>query len=96
VLNVGKSAQVQTGRSVIYSKKGGAAASAPLAVSAAITILNRGGSFIDAGIALSAVICVVEPGASHLGHVFKGEGYGTPTDERWCINSVSLRLEAKH
>ena len=67
VLNVGKSAHVQTGRSVIYSKKGGAAASAALAVSAAISILNRGGSFIDAGIALSAVICVVEPGASHLG-----------------------------
>lgn len=32
---------------------------------------------------------------SHLGHVFKGEGYETPTDERWCINSVSLRLEPK-
>jgi peptide-methionine (R)-S-oxide reductase len=30
---------------------------------------------------------------SHLGHVFTGEGYDTPTDERWCINSVSLRLE---
>jgi peptide-methionine (R)-S-oxide reductase len=30
---------------------------------------------------------------SHLGHVFTGEGYGTPTDERWCINSISLRLE---
>lgn len=30
---------------------------------------------------------------SHLGHVFRGEGYATPTDERWCINSVSLRLE---
>jgi peptide-methionine (R)-S-oxide reductase len=29
---------------------------------------------------------------SHLGHVFEGEGYGTPTDQRWCINSVSLRL----
>ena len=29
---------------------------------------------------------------SHLGHVFAGEGYPTPTDERWCINSVSLRL----
>lgn len=29
---------------------------------------------------------------SHLGHVFTGEGYGTPTDERWCINSISLRL----
>ena len=27
---------------------------------------------------------------SHLGHVFSGEGYGPPTDERWCINSVSL------
>jgi peptide-methionine (R)-S-oxide reductase len=30
---------------------------------------------------------------SHLGHVFRGEGYPTPTDERYCINSVSLRLE---
>jgi methionine-R-sulfoxide reductase len=32
---------------------------------------------------------------SHLGHVFRGEGYPVPTDERWCINSVSLRLEAE-
>ncbi|MCI0686107.1 MAG: peptide-methionine (R)-S-oxide reductase MsrB [Sporichthyaceae bacterium] len=30
---------------------------------------------------------------SHLGHVFEGEGYGTPTDQRYCINSVSLKLE---
>src|SRR4051794_18607577 len=30
---------------------------------------------------------------SHLGHVFEGEGYQTPTDERWCINSISLTLE---
>jgi len=30
---------------------------------------------------------------SHLGHVFEGEGYPTPTDQRWCINSVSLTLE---
>jgi peptide-methionine (R)-S-oxide reductase len=29
---------------------------------------------------------------SHLGHVFHGEGYGTPTDDRYCINSVSIRL----
>lgn len=31
----------------------------------------------------------------HLGHVFSGEGYHTPTDERFCINSVSLRLIAR-
>lgn len=30
---------------------------------------------------------------SHLGHVFSGEGYGTPTDLRYCINSISLKLE---
>jgi peptide-methionine (R)-S-oxide reductase len=30
---------------------------------------------------------------SHLGPVFEGEGYRTPTDQRWCINSVSLTLE---
>jgi peptide-methionine (R)-S-oxide reductase len=26
----------------------------------------------------------------HLGHVFKGEGFNVPTDERHCVNSVSL------
>ena len=30
---------------------------------------------------------------SHLGHVFTGEGYEVPTDQRWCINSVSLKIE---
>ncbi|MEU3018631.1 peptide-methionine (R)-S-oxide reductase MsrB [Nocardiopsis sp. NPDC007018] len=30
---------------------------------------------------------------SHLGHVFRGEGYATPTDARYCINSVALTLE---
>ncbi len=29
---------------------------------------------------------------SHLGHVFEGENLGNPTDQRYCINSVSMRL----
>lgn len=33
---------------------------------------------------------------SHLGHVFEGEGYQTPTDLRYCINSISLKLEPKN
>ena len=32
---------------------------------------------------------------SHLGHVFEGEGFDVPTDQRWCINSVSMILEPK-
>jgi len=28
----------------------------------------------------------------HLGHVFEGEGLGVPTDQRYCINSLSLKF----
>jgi peptide-methionine (R)-S-oxide reductase len=37
------------------------------------------------------VICATCGG--HLGHVFEGEGYGTPTDLRYCINSLSLKFD---
>ena len=32
---------------------------------------------------------------SHLGHVFEGEGYGTPTDLRYCMNSIAMTLQPK-
>lgn len=32
---------------------------------------------------------------SHLGHVFAGEGFDTPTDLRYCINSICLTLDER-
>ncbi|MDB9742095.1 peptide-methionine (R)-S-oxide reductase MsrB [Akkermansiaceae bacterium] len=29
---------------------------------------------------------------AHLGHIFEGEGYDTPTDQRYCINGVILKF----
>ncbi|UZJ51632.1 hypothetical protein CBS101457_000952 [Exobasidium rhododendri] len=29
---------------------------------------------------------------SHLGHVFEGEGFNNPTDERHCVNGICLRF----
>ena len=58
---------ISTHRGVVYCRRGGAAAAQPLAVSAALSILQKGGTFIDAGIACSAVLAVVEPATSHIG-----------------------------
>lgn len=29
----------------------------------------------------------------HLGHIFEGEGYDTPTDQRYCINGTVLKFQ---
>ena len=30
---------------------------------------------------------------SHLGHLFQGDNYGNPVNDRFCINSISVTLE---
>jgi peptide-methionine (R)-S-oxide reductase len=43
---------------------------------------------ISLGMIRIEVLCAVCDG--HLGHVFEGEGFNTPTDKRYCINGVGL------
>eukprot|EP00803_Ostreobium_quekettii_P002753 evm.model.scf_527.4 EVM.evm.TU.scf_527.4 scf_527:49297-50380(+) len=47
----------------------------------------------DVSMGMRRVEIVCSKCDGHLGHVFEGEGFPTPTDVRHCVNSLSLSFQ---